>query len=798
MRSLKPEVPETLEQIVQKAMAKAKEERYQTAEDLLADLKEAKAPEQTSTTIAATEARERKKRKNRVRMLIAAGTGILLLAVLFAVVLPLSEDQALASNPRAIAFISLENRTGDESLAYLRNVLPEVLGTTLEESKYVRVIRFDRIRELMKDVGKDSVEFIDKETGLLLCRRAKIDVLCVGNYTKAGPLFLTELELIDVNREQRLGGPFKARGSEVESFLRENGIVDDLARQISKGVGVSPMGTGSTVKPIAEVSSGSIQAQRYYQRGKQEITKFNTTDARRFLEMAVKEDSTFAIAWFWLGAACGYLGDSPAREFAMGHAVKNASRATEKERFWIAGVDSNLRASLLKSKGYKDTGRDNLSWLKARTEIFPLDSDFRRDYGIMLGSYLGRTAEAIPEYEKAIQLDPAVGRTWNELGYCYVFEGQYDKGMQALERSAELDPGEPNPLQSMADCLLIQGKFDEGITRCEAALQVKPDSYAGLTLAKLYFMKEDYFEAARWTARASELAPTPLLRDDCLWWRAWYLIWAGRLKEAEEVLHASEQKMMLEYQKKNITESDKFTILGGISWLKGWCAYDRGEWKKARLDFSNLPARGNWPSLSQLCLGLLDLQQGKMDSIEMRQRRIRDILLARVELEPARSELYLETDRCMRNALQGAYLLVADHPEKIQPNWTRRRSNRIRNQDSLAAANMPLFVQRISEVWDMQWIPTPFDILPRAYIRLGLIDSAIASYELSLKKPPHALGPIIPRYYYRVARLYEQKGMKEKAIENYAQFLKVWGKADPVYKEPADARARLAKLKRTI
>ena len=98
----------------------------------------------------------------------------------------------------------------------------------------------------------------------------------------------------------------------------------------------------------------------------------------------------------------------------------------------------------------------------------------------------------------------------------------------------------------------------------------------------------------------------------------------------------------------------------------------------------------------------------------------------------------------------------------------------------------------------MQWIPTPFDILPRAYIRLGLIDSAIASYELSLKKPPHALGPIIPRYYYRVARLYEQKGMKEKAIENYAQFLKVWGKADPVYKEPADARARLAKLKRTI
>jgi tetratricopeptide (TPR) repeat protein len=77
-----------------------------------------------------------------------------------------------------------------------------------------------------------------------------------------------------------------------------------------------------------------------------------------------------------------------------------------------------------------------------------------------------------------------------------------------------------------------------------------------------------------------------------------------------------------------------------------------------------------------------------------------------------------------------------------------------------------------------------------------MIDSAIASYERAIKKPVHWLGPIIPRYYYRLARLYEQKGMKDRAIENYTTFLRVWGKADPVYKEPADARARLAKLKR--
>jgi hypothetical protein len=52
----------------------------------------------------------------------------------------------------------------------------------------------------------------------------------------------------------------------------------------------------------------------------------------------------------------------------------------------------------------------------------------------------------------------------------------------------------------------------------------------------------------------------------------------------------------------------------------------------------------------------------------------------------------------------------------------------------------------------------PFDILPRACIDRGMIDDAIASYELALRKPAHLPGPVIPRYSYRLARLYEQKG----------------------------------------
>ena len=795
VRELRPDVPEVVEQIVGKALEKNPQDRYQTAEEMLADLKIARGVGAPGGTIAAAEGTSRRQKKTLRRKIVVWGTAVTILAIGIFIVMPLLQDQALASHPRGIAFISLENKTGDASLEYLRSVLSDVLCTSLGDSKYIRVTRSDRMREMMKQIGKDTVEFINRETGLLLCKRAGIDVMGVGSYTKAGPIFLAELELIDVNTGERLGGPLRARGHDVESFLKEDGIVDDLARQVSKGMGVSRFSTQATLKPVAEVSSSSLEAQAYYQRGKREYYRFMYQDARRFLELAVRKDSSFAMAWYWLFYDCNDMGDKAAAKIAHDHAVRNAAKATERDRFMIAESDSTLRISLLKSSGREGAGGDwSLAFYKARCEIFPFDAEFRFWYGLHLrGSE--KVTQAIAEFEKTLQLDPAFVIAYNELGYCYAIQGQGDKSIQALERDAELEPGDPNPFHSMAECLIILGRYDEGISKCEAALQVKPElTGPRLTMARLYFMKEDYDNAIKWAALSSEKASTTPELAYSLWWQAWYLAWSGRLRESEEVLRASEQKTSLEYQKKNITESGKKYFLGRISWSRAWCAYEKGDWKNARLDVSNWAKLENMPWFSQFCLGLIDLQQGKTDSIPIRLQRMRDTLMAISQRDTASLKENEEDGRVFGNALVGAYLLVSHRPAEVQPNWTGR-GWLIRNPDSLTQACWPLSPPFNYTPSNTPWIPIPFDILPRAYVQRNMIDSAIASYERALKKPPPRFGPIIPRYYYRLARLYEQKGMTEKAIENYAAFLKVWGKADPIYKEPADARARLRKLK---
>lgn len=179
----------------------------------------------------------------------------------------------------------------------------------------------------------------------------------------------------------------------------------------------------------------------------------------------------------------------------------------------------------------------------------------------------------------------------------------------------------------MAELCLVLGRNDEGIVNCEEALHLDPHfSAAVLTRAKLYFMKESYDEAIAW-------ADSRLVKGDinrwyqisCLWWRAFYFGWAGRLKEAESTLAKLEGMSLTEnYAEKYVTRR--------ILWLRGWLEYERGDWKTSRAHLEKWATKYSWDYPSRLFpefnLGLLDLQQGMEESVKSRLKLMRDIATA--------------------------------------------------------------------------------------------------------------------------------------------------------------------------
>jgi tetratricopeptide (TPR) repeat protein len=97
------------------------------------------------------------------------------------------------------------------------------------------------------------------------------------------------------------------------------------------------------------------------------------------------------------------------------------------------------------------------------------------------------------------------------------------------------------------------------------------------------------------------------------------------------------------------------------------------------------------------------------------------------------------------------------------------------------------FVWRNWRQWNELW--------GRAYKIRPDLDRAIAEYERLISPDPTKTNALIhPNYYYSLGKLYEEKGIKDKARRHYRRFLELWKDANPGIAEVEDAKIRLAAL----
>ncbi len=84
-----------------------------------------------------------------------------------------------------------------------------------------------------------------------------------------------------------------------------------------------------------------------------------------------------------------------------------------------------------------------------------------------------------------------------------------------------------------------------------------------------------------------------------------------------------------------------------------------------------------------------------------------------------------------------------------------------------------------------------------AYNALGNMDKAQAEYEriVSSSSGRYEFGDVYALSFYALGKIYEHKGWKGKALEQYEKFLGLWKDADPGFPEVGEAKNRLAALK---
>ncbi len=139
----------------------------------------------------------------------------------------------------------------------------------------------------------------------------------------------------------------------------------------------------------------------------------------------------------------------------------------------------NSGVELAKKKEYEKA----IALLKQANSIYPHDSGIHQNLGRALRQS-GRFSESIPEYKKAIELEPSYLSAWLGLGNSYTSLHNLSEAEKCFRKSVLLKPNSYEANGDLGEVLRDQGKFQEARTfLLKAKACARPDSLAEIQQA---------------------------------------------------------------------------------------------------------------------------------------------------------------------------------------------------------------------------------------------------------------------------------------------------------------------------
>ena len=477
------DVPAELERIVEKALTKTKEERYQLAKDLSVDLKRLKQhleleaelersvtpegessrvlPATVSTTAAPPTAEGHAARtvssaeyvvgeiKRHKQAALLAGA-LILLAVIGTIgyyKYSGNRSQGITS----IAVLPFTNASGDANSDYVSDGISETLIDKLSQLPGLKVIaRTSAFKYKGKDIDPQEVA-----TAL------GVEAVLTGRVVQRGDQLQVRAELINARDKTQLWG---------EQYSRQmtdlQAVQEEIARAISDKLRVRL--TGAEEQRLSKRATTNPEAYQHYLNGVYSIRAGGSqiSLALDHFSEAVALDPKFALAWAGVSNAYVLLANNGVIDPKEGFPKAKAAVKTALE------LDDTL-AEAHASQAFIMIGEWDWSGaereFKRAFELNPNLADAHSRYGGLL-SRLGRHTEALEEVKRSQELDPLDLRLRAREGAVLFFARRYDEALQKFDSILTVLPDDASSLIYRAYSYDGKGMYKEAVAAYETAI----------------------------------------------------------------------------------------------------------------------------------------------------------------------------------------------------------------------------------------------------------------------------------------------------------------------------------------
>jgi TolB-like protein/Flp pilus assembly protein TadD len=456
----KAEVPEGLQRIVDKALAKDRGERYQHADEVVADLKRERhisdRSEAATATWAPTPPDSRSRKFRLVGILGVIAAVIIIYLVLQPFRIEMGPDRAAIAENNSLAVMYFENMVDPKDTDMTGQMVTALLITDLSESQYMRVLSRQRLYDILTRLGTENLKVIDKSVASEVAEEAGAKWILTGTVLQVEPRIVLASEISDAKTGEILASQ-RVDGEVGEDLFA---VIDRLTVEIREDMSLPDEAKTEEDRPVADVTTHSQEAYRYYLEGLELMDKYYDSEAEAHFRKAVELDSTFAMALYNLATVT--VGEE--REGLLERALRHSASASRVERYYIEAFEAFDR------NDYEEAIRR----LRRIIDIEPDHKDTHLTIGLIYCWFLGEQEPGIHHLKRAVEIDPLCKSAYNSMAYAYDRLGDQDSSLWAINQYIAMAPDEPNPYDSRGDLYAYSGRLDRAMESYRKADEIKP------------------------------------------------------------------------------------------------------------------------------------------------------------------------------------------------------------------------------------------------------------------------------------------------------------------------------------